>query len=54
VNHQDAFLRLANDARTRITEITAMELAKKRLRPLALPFVGKGFAQRDCLGFFIA
>lgn len=36
VTHQDAFLRLANDARTRITEITAMELAKKRLRPLII------------------
>jgi hypothetical protein len=38
VNHEDAFLRLANAARTRITEITAMELAKKRLRPLIIDF----------------
>jgi phage shock protein E len=36
VNHQDAFLRLANDARSRITEITPMELAKKRLLPLII------------------
>jgi rhodanese-related sulfurtransferase len=36
VNRQDAFLRLVNDARSRIIEITPMELAKKRLRPLII------------------
>ena len=36
LNYQDAYLRLANDARTRIAEITAMELATKRLRPLII------------------
>jgi phage shock protein E len=36
VDRQDAFLRLANDARSRVTEITPMELAKKRLRPLII------------------
>jgi hypothetical protein len=36
VNHQDAFLRFANEARSRITEITPMELAKKRLRPVMI------------------
>jgi rhodanese-related sulfurtransferase len=36
VNHHDAFLRLANEPRSRITEITPMELAKKRLRPVII------------------
>ena len=36
VNHQDAFLRFANEARSRMTEITPMELAKKRLRPVMI------------------
>jgi hypothetical protein len=36
VNHQDAFLRFANEARSRMTEITPMELAKKRLRPVII------------------
>jgi rhodanese-related sulfurtransferase len=36
VNHQDAFLRLANEVRSRIAEITPMELAKKRLRPVII------------------
>jgi phage shock protein E len=36
VNHQDAFLRLANEARSRVTEITLMELTKKKLRPLII------------------
>jgi phage shock protein E len=36
VNHQNAFIRSANEARSRITEITSMELAKKKLRPVII------------------
>jgi rhodanese-related sulfurtransferase len=36
VNHQDTFLRFAKQARSRIAEITPMELAKKRLRPVMI------------------
>jgi rhodanese-related sulfurtransferase len=35
-NPQVAFLRFANEARSRLTEITPMELAKKRLRPVII------------------
>ena len=36
MDHPDAFIRLANEARSRITEITPMELAKKRLLPVII------------------
>jgi phage shock protein E len=36
VNHQNAFIRAANEARSRISEITAMELAKRKLRPVII------------------
>jgi phage shock protein E len=36
VNYQNAFIRAANEARSRITEISAMELAKKKLRPVII------------------
>jgi phage shock protein E len=36
VNHEDAFLTLANEAKCRITEITPRELAKKRLRAVMI------------------
>jgi len=36
VNHQNAFIRSANEARGRITQITSTELAKKKLRPVII------------------
>jgi phage shock protein E len=35
-NHQDLFITLVNDARSRITEISPMELAKKKLLPVII------------------